>query len=261
MNQSVIGLSLAPVNLQRYISSRLAILVTCLLLILLRGNAQEVSNPDSIISSFNVELEFSRSKRSDTLAIYAQYFQKLISRGNYLQADSIFNYIRVGIDNSKDSTSLLEVYHQRAYMYKVQNRHAKSLKDYLWLKNYYERQGSTAQLIRINNELAEYYRAIGFYEVSKIHLDAAEELFEIEKPNGMLLGYWYSRKSAWFNEALDNQDSVLFYAQKGLEIATNANDIQTQGLLLNEIGYSYMAQDLPEETVMNYFNRARNLFF
>lgn len=220
-----------------------------------------MSSPEFIIQEFNNDLQKRRNSDLDTLSLYTSYLNKLISRGNYIQADSIFNQIREGLETTKDSAKVAEIIHARAYMFKVQNRFAKSLQDYLWLKSYYERNENASDLIRLKVELSEYYRAIGEYDLCKIHLDQAEKLFKIKKPSQSQLAYWYSRKAAWSNEYLDNRDSVNYYAIKGLELAEEADDIQTQGLTLNELGYSYMIQGKSEEFIMEYFNRAKNLFY
>ncbi len=223
--------------------------------------AQQVSSPAYIIDAFKKDLGASKLNNADSLPIYTSYLNQLIARGNYIQADSIFNSIRESLETTTDSTGVSEIFHARAYMYKVQNRYAKSLQDYLWLKSYYERKQNTNDLIRLNIELSEYYRSVGLYDLCKIHLDQAEELFEIGDPTLSQLAYWNSRKAAWNNESADLPDSVIYYAQRGLELAIEANDIQTQGLVLNELGYAYMSQFESEELVMDYFNRAKDLFY
>ena len=224
------------------------------------GLSQTIEGPQSIIIEFRQELKKNQNP-SDTLQIYQYYIEKLISRGNYIQADSILTASNFGFRPISDSSIYVDIIEERAYMYKVERRFAKSLEDYLWLKEYYERGKNNQKLIEIYNLLAEYYRAVGDHELCNKHLNLAKELFKVTIPTNENLAYWYSRKAAWSNEYLKNQDSVVFYTEKGLKLAEQTSDIYTRALLLNELGYSNMARNQPEEVLLSFFNTSKDLLF
>jgi two-component sensor histidine kinase len=224
-------------------------------------SSQEIEGPQKILTAFQQELNTIKTASTDTLPIYSKYIKKLVDRGNFSEADSIFTKNTLGFQAIQDSSNLIKIYESRAYMYKVQRRFSKSLNDYLWLKSYYERSDDNQNLIKILNLLAEYYRAIGLYDLCDKHLNLSKELFSNTVPTKANLAYWYSRKAAWSNEYLKNQDSVVYYARKGLDLAVDSNDFETSALLLNELGYSEMARNASEEVILDYFNRAKDLLF
>ena len=220
---------------------------------------QEVEGPEEIISEFRNELTSSRQEGTDTIGVYEHYLGILISRGNYLHADSIFSTNLSNLMNLNDSARITRIIESRAFMYKVQRRYSNSLEDYLWLKTYYEGRKDTSRIIDIYSLLAEYYRAIGLYELSKKHLDEAERLFKTQIPSNRQQAFWLSRKAALANEYLKNQDSVIFYSLAGLKLVEHTDDSKTQALILNEIGYSLMTQNYDEDTIMTYFNRSKQI--
>jgi two-component system, sensor histidine kinase PdtaS len=237
------------------------LIIVALLLFSKTISSQVIQGPESILNTFKQELNSVKNQNSDTLPLYSKYIKKLVNRGNFIEADSIFNANSLGFLAIQDSSKLINIYESRAYMYKVQRRFSKSLNDYLWLKSYYERSDDTQNLIKILNLLAEYYRAIGLYDLCDKHLNQSKNLFSNTVPSKSNLAYWYSRKAAWSNEYLKNQDSVVYYAKNGLDLAVASNDFETSALLLNELGYSEMARNASEKVILDYFNRAKDLLF
>ncbi len=221
---------------------------------------QEIIPPGQVIGEFTRMLQENGSN-PDTIPIYVNYVKRLIARGNYPQADSLLTIAQPGFEALGDSALLAEIYKERAFMYKVQRRFPKSLEDYLWLKGYYERREDKNALIEIYSLIAEYYRAFrGFDQMDK-HLQLAEDLFDEVNPSNANLAYWYSRKAAWSTEALGNSDSVEFYAKEGLRLAIEANDIYTQALTLNELGFLGMNRKDDRQVFLSHFNRAKDLLY
>ncbi len=222
--------------------------------------AQEIEPTYEVVNSFKNDLEQARLSK-DTMGVFEHYIGRLIDRGNYVQADSILTQNATGLLQIQDSSLLVNIYLSRAFMFKVQKRFEKSLEDYLWLTSYFEHKNDPQGLIEIYSLMAEYYRAIAQYDLSGKHLRMAESLFKEVTPSDKNLAYWYSRKSAWANEVLSNNDSVVYYAKKGLSLASEDSDVYTRALLLNELGFNAMHNDLNRETVLSYFNDAKDLLF
>jgi two-component sensor histidine kinase len=224
-------------------------------------SAQEIQGPKFIIREFSAALDAAKVQKGDSISVYAIYLKRLIDRGNFIQADSIFNSASAGFSNNSDSTAVAGIYKDRAYMYKVQRRFDKSLEDYLWLKSYYERNDSVQGLIEVYSLLAEYYRAIARHELSDSHLKIAESLIRKSGTSNELLAYWYSRKAAWSNESLGNNDSIIYYANEGLKLVSDTVGIHTKALLLNEIGFLSMNSLLDKDTIFYYFNMSKDLLY
>ena len=222
--------------------------------------SQDIETAEEIMDAFRYDLKQSGAN-NDTLLVYEKYLNRLVNRGNYIHADSIFMQGKEGFEQIQDSSLLVNIYKARANMYKVQRRFEKSLQDYLWLTSYYEGKNSTQDLIEVYSLLAEYYRAIAKYDLSARHLNMAKSLFNTVEPTDRNLAYWYSRKAAWANEALNNHDSVTYYAKRGLSLASTTEDIYTRALLLNELGFNAMHISLPRDSVLSYLNESLTLLF
>jgi two-component sensor histidine kinase len=223
--------------------------------------SKDIQDPKAIINTFRQELSSSNLQSTDTLKVYAKYIKKLVDRGNFIEADSIFNSNALGFLSIQDSLVYAGIVKDRAYMFKVQSRYDKALQDYLWLKDFFEQRKSYSALYDIYVLMAEYYRAIGNYNLCNYHLFKAKILSDQFVPDSNQLAYWYSRKAAWFNEALSNKDSVVYYANEGLKIASKSNDIYIKALLLNELGFDAMNRFENEDVVLNYFNQSIELLF
>jgi len=224
-------------------------------------NSQEIKGPNLIIQKFNESLLSSKNQGEDTLAVYSYYIKKLIDRGNYLQVDSITAANLNGFEAIEDLKTLSEIYEQKAYMYKVQKRYAKSLEYYLWLKAHFESENDIPNLAKTYILLAEYYRAIGDFELCIKHLNDAEQLFNQFEPANELMANWYSRKAAWSNESTRDLDSVKFYANEGLKWVIETDNFHTHALLLNELGFAAMNSQMKGEVILDYFNRSKDLLF
>lgn len=227
----------------------------------LDAQGQSIEGPEKILTEFRNELINLENRKIDSLEIYRRYAKKLTKRGNFLHADTLFRQLSTMIKDINDSSIIADIYKDRAFMYKVQRKFTLSLEDYLWLKSYYEQKNDGQAKIEIYTLLAEYYRAVWKYDLTNSHLKLAEEMFKTIEPSTKNLAYWYSRKAAWSNEALGNQDSVVYYAQKGLDLAKNTDDFYTQALLLNELGYSYLGQKKEEAYFLDFFYKARDLLY
>ncbi|PIQ49382.1 MAG: hypothetical protein COW03_05420 [Cytophagales bacterium CG12_big_fil_rev_8_21_14_0_65_40_12] len=221
--------------------------------------AQDIPNPGELVQEFKEKLSLQKKLNTDTLQIYAFYLKKLVERGNYQHADTIFNQLDLKHEPINGSSELVEIYKQRAYMYKVQQRLTKSLEDYLFLKNYFEASNDQTQLAELYCLLAEYYRSILEFDLCIKHLELASDLFKINPPRPEILAFWYSRKAAWANEFYHNNDSVLVYANEGLRIVEQTNDAYTKALLLNEIGFISKGNGGSQEVILDYYTRSKDL--
>ncbi len=220
----------------------------------------------SFTSIKTVEEEFQQKLNSvrpstDTIEIYANYVKRLVRRGNYEKADTILQKHINGFIETNDKDLLAEVYKSRAFMYKVQGRFTKSLDDYLWLKDYYETKEDLNEMVSIYSQMAEYYRAIRGYELMATHLDMAKAIIDNEEIDTRHIAYWYSRKASWGTEYQGIKDSTEIFAKEGYRLALEANDVYTQALTLNELGYLYQHSNTPRDFYLSYYDRSRKLFF
>jgi len=226
-----------------------------------QAQAQQIDGPQSIISSFQNDLAYAVEQNNDTILVYHKYVRKLINRGNFISADSILSKINTRIQLLKNTPLKTAIIKDRAYMYKVQKRYEKALQDYLWLKEYHEASNNIVELAEVNCLLAEYYRALRQFSLFGKHLELAKDLFKDSEPSNELLAYWYSRKVAWCTEVTGNTDSLLYYADKGLGLLSQSNEVLTKSLILNELGFNALNRKLEGDITLGYFNEAKDLLF
>lgn len=197
---------------------------------------------------------------SDTLSIYRSFITRLVHRGNYQEADSLFSLCMPRFIALDDEQILAEIYKERAFMYKVQKRFIKALNDYLWLKSYYEEREDINALVDTYSAMAEFYRAYRNFELMKKHLDLAEDIIKKEKVNKKTRAYWHSRKAAWGTEYLMDVDTIEYHALEGLRLAKESNHPYVEALTLNELGFLYFNKKINKD-YLSYYNRARRIFF
>jgi len=223
--------------------------------------AQEIIGPGKILGDFEATLAKTENIQADTLSIYNHYLDKLINRGNYISADSILTGINSSLDNIQPSSLKASIIKNRAYMYKVQRRYDKALEDYLWLKAFYEETNDLINLGSIYTLLAEYYRALGQNDLFGKHLKLAQNIYEKTTPTNEALAYWYSRKVAWCTEAIRDGDSLLYYAERGLELLDGSDEVLAKSLILNELGFNGPKLKFDRAKVLGYFHQSRDLLW
>lgn len=223
-------------------------------------HAQEFNSTQEVIGDLRISL-IEKRITNDTIATYRHYIERLVKRGNYIQADSLLTSIVPVVQTLNDSSSLADIYKVRANMYKLQRRFPKALEDYLWLKKYYESKKAQNDIVEIYTLLAEYYRAARNFNLMDVHLNIAEEIikkYPIDKKN---IAYWYGRKASLFTESINNYDSTIFYAEKSIALADESGDLYTKALALNEIGFIRLNHNDELTTSLKYLYESKDLLF
>ena len=86
------------------------LIIVALLLFNKTISSQVIQGPESILNTFKQELNSVKNQDSDTLPLYSKYIKKLVNRGNFIEADSIFNANSLGFLAIQDSSKLINIY-------------------------------------------------------------------------------------------------------------------------------------------------------
>ena len=219
------------------------------------GVSQEFTTPYSIIEEVNTKAPTLNSNRH-LFNLYAEAANKLSMRGNYNLADSLFLLANDFIDERVDSTSLIKMMTNRARMYKIEGKYTYSIQDYFWLLDYHTRQKDINGIVLTYAQIAEFYRASENPSKSEEALARGKALLN-QATDSAAVAYIYSRMAANQNQFFHNMDSTIYYAQVGLNWATQEKSALTRMLLLNELAYSFMHEDINDSSrILDFYNRA-----
>lgn len=220
--------------------------------------AQVASGPENILKQLKTELNAASIQQGDRLRLYGSTIKRLTNRGNYDQADSVYKSIPSYLLKLKgDSLYIAEIDKTMAFMNRVVGRYSVSLEMYFNLLDYYIRIDDKDNIALSYSYLGEFHRARRKYAPAEKYLDQAKLIIDQGEASKSTMAYWYSRKAAIQNERDENTDSTLYYAFKGLELATDKEAYYTKALLLNEIGFTSARIDsIPAEKIIDYYNQA-----
>lgn len=220
--------------------------------------AQDVSGPEIILQQLAIDLNGSSAEKGGRLRLYGATVKRLTNRGNYKEADSVYKSIpSYLLQQKEDSLYIAEIDKTVAFMNRVMGRYSISLEIYLNLLEYYIRIDDRDNIAMSYSNLGEFHRARRKYEPAEKYLAQAKLIIDQGGASKSTLAYWYSRKAAIQNERDENNDSTLYYAFLGLELATDSAAYYTKALLLNEIGFtSARMGSVPEEQIIDYYNQA-----
>jgi two-component sensor histidine kinase len=221
-------------------------------------SAQEVSGPESILGQLRIELNEGSDETGVRLRCYGNAIKKLTYRGNYKEADSVYKSIPPNFLRQKeDSLYIAEIDKTVAFLNRVIGRYSISLEIYLNLLAYYIRIDDKDNIALSYCYLGEFHRARRKYEPAAKYLTQAKLIIDENKVSNSTIAYWYSRKAAIQNERYKRSDSTLYYAFRGLELATAEEAYYTKALLLNEIGFSSARLGaVPEDEIVGYYEKS-----
>ncbi|MFY0594258.1 histidine kinase dimerization/phosphoacceptor domain -containing protein [Roseivirga sp.] len=221
-------------------------------------NAQEISGPEGILGQLKADLNANDLEQSQRLKLYGSAIKRLTNRGNYNEADSIYKSVPAYLLRQKaDSLYITEIDKTIAFMNRVMGRYSISLELYLNILDFYTRIDDKDNMALGFANLGEFHRARRKYKLAEKYLAQAKQIIDQGNASKSTIAYWYSRKAAIQNERDENADSTLYYAFKGLELATDEEAYYTKALLLNEIGFtSARVSSIPEKKIIDYYNQA-----
>lgn len=220
--------------------------------------AQDISGSGDILQQLSSDLNESNGNEGDSLQIYGATIKLLTNRGNYREADSIYKSIpSYLLQQKEDSLYIAEVNKTVAFMNRVIGRYSISLEMYLNLLEYYISIDDKDNIALSYANLGEFHRARRKYEPAEKYLAQAKLIIDQNKVSSGTKAYWYSRKAAIQNERDENNDSTLYYAFLGLELANDEESYYTRALLLNEIAFTKARMGtVADEEIIDYYNKA-----
>jgi two-component sensor histidine kinase len=220
--------------------------------------AQNFSRPSAILQELKKNLANQEMDDSQRLYLYGTCINRLTNRGNYHEADSVYQSVPSHLfQNSQDSLYIAEIDKTVAFMNRVRGRYSKSLEGYLGLLKYYNSLNNLDQIALSYSFLGEFHRARRKYEPAEKYLAQAKTIIDQGSVSKSTQAYWFSRKAAIQNERDENRDSTLYYASRGLELATDDDAYYTKALLLNEIAYTWAHIDnFSGEKIIDYYNQS-----
>lgn len=241
-----------------HISAFCFCLFSCMFLVNQRLASQDFISLKKVEMAFDSTM-LTASNSNDSIYGYRVFVERFINRGNLNKVDSLLSYVIPYVESKQDSSILADLIKQRAFMYKVQGRFPKSLEGYLWLIDFHKRRNNLNELAESYSLLAEFYRATSQFDLMEFHLKLAEDIIKDYEVDEQYVAYWYSRKAAFATEYRGGPDSVLYFSQKALQLATSSGDIYTQALALNEIGFLHYNSRTAPELYFDFLGRSKDL--
>lgn len=219
-----------------------------------------VTGPEDVLNSLTEAVELNRNNQRQLFRLYSQSAIHLTNRGNYDLADSLFLKATAYEATETDSSYIYDMMIYRALMNKVIGRPSESLKDYLNILNQYQSTNELSAVVYTQARISELYRSIGNDTEALKYLSDANDLIEENVIDSAAMAYYYSRVAACQNQFKHDTDSTIYYAKKGLDWIGIRASPYTRAMLLNELGFAFMHQDIDDSTkILNYFNESAGI--
>ncbi len=177
----------------------------------------------------------------------------LIANAKY---DSAQSYIQSQLNQCNSSCHDTTIAYFQIYLgksYQLLHQYDTALKSYKSGIELFQRSnnhnGEAFGLI----SLAEFYRNLEQYEKSITYLKQAELIHQKIPLSNAKLAYLYNRYAAVLNELKYDDDRMIIYSKKVIELAVKMSDRELEANSLNELGGIYETIDI-SKSIKNYTN-------
>lgn len=183
--------------------------------------------------------------------LYCKNFQ-------YIKAQKLLNSLLIDLKGRRHNTLRGIVYNNLGNCFKLSGEMALALNNYLRASKLFEIENNYSSLVSINIDLAEYYRSIGYYSKAKRYITNAYLNYNKNKLNDTAcLIRLYNRIAAITNES-SNSDSCLTFSLKAIELSRKINDLNSEAISLNEIGFAMKNRQKVDSALKCYQSAINN---
>jgi two-component sensor histidine kinase len=220
----------------------------------------KVKGPEALLQELSVSLNQPELDSLKIFSLYNSTAQRFVKRGNYKEADSLFNKATELVRHESDSLSIMGMMISRSSMYKDEGKFNQALKTLMEVLDYYERTKNFDGQLWTAAYLVEFYRYTSNAELCLKFIKAGEEIIATSKNIDLSAkAYLLCRKASYYSEFININDSTKHHLQIALKAAEEANNRYILALNQNEYG-RLLSRTNPDnaENILYYLSAARD---
>lgn len=214
---------------------------------------KKIRNIDVAIIASESEL-----KKADINANPKEYFRLVAFLASKYNTKSRFSESKKLLESNLQKPIINKFLEEKAYLklqlancYKFQSQNLQALKEYLSVNELFSSIKDSIGLLRINIEMAEYFRKTSDYSEAEKYINIGFKLSGNINKDSALLMRLYGRASAIKNET-NRIDSSIYMSFKALKIAKMLKDSLIIAQTLNELGFSYKNKSKIDSSAILY---------
>ncbi|PIQ47785.1 MAG: hypothetical protein COW03_13445 [Cytophagales bacterium CG12_big_fil_rev_8_21_14_0_65_40_12] len=237
-------------------------LTTCLYGLFAQSNSplKPVTGPETLLNELAVSLNKVPLDSQKIFSLYSDAAQRLVNRGNYVEADSLFEIAVQLIDHEPNSLKIMEMKIAMSSMLKDVGKFNQALKTLLEVYDYYTLTKNSNGQLWASAYLVEFYRYTSNPELCRKFITSGEEIIASNPDIDLSAkAYLLCRKASYYREFIDINDSTKHHLQIALKAANEADNKYIMALNQNEYG-RLISRTNPEnaENVLYYLTAARD---
>lgn len=220
----------------------------------------EVTGPENLLKSLTFSLNQANRDSAKIFSLYNNAAQRLVKRGNYREADSLFNKAMAFVRFESDSLKLMEMKISKSSMFKDEGKFNQALKILMEVLDYYTQTKNTNGQLWVTAYLVEFYRYTSNAELCLKFINSGEKIIEsTENLDISAKAYLLCRKASYYSEFIGNNDSTRHHLQIALKAAEDAQNKYILALNQNEYG-RLLSRTHPDDAanILNYLSAARD---
>ncbi|MCE7991299.1 MAG: sensor histidine kinase [Roseivirga sp.] len=224
----------------------------------------QVPDAKEVLFELRSQLSISEWDSLELFTLYSQAAQRLVERGNYKEADSLFIKAKKLSHHEPDSSKIIEMYLSEASMQKDQSKFTTALQTYMSALTFYKERNDVNGQLWVYGYLSEFYRATGNAELCLKFIEEGERLLNSSAIEISPRAYLSLGKAAYYMEFFvsdikDNFENILAHSREALKLAEESGDLYLIGLNQNSMGFLLMhnPNSAPEE-VVSYLESAKD---
>jgi two-component sensor histidine kinase/tetratricopeptide (TPR) repeat protein len=220
----------------------------------------EVTGPEAVLKELSISLKAPNLDSLNIFSLYNYSAQRLVKRGNYREADSLFNKAVEIIRYEPDSLAIMEMMISRSSMYKDEGKFNQALKTLMSVLDYYTETKNLNGQLWTSAYLVEFYRYTSNAELCLKFINSGELIIATaDNLDLSAKAYLLCRKASYYSEFINNNDSTKHHLQIALKAAEKANNRYILALNQNEYG-RLLSRTSPNnaENILYYLSAARD---
>lgn len=234
------------------------ILNTSCALAQVKGSIKEFIAAEKVLEELSSKLKNTNGDSERVFSIYNLTAQRFVKRGNYIEADSLFNEATKLIKFQPDSSVIVEMMISRSSMFKDQGKFNQSLKTLMAVLDYYQRHGDVNGQLWASAYLVEFYRYTSNADLSLKFIKAGEELIKANQNLALdAQAYLMCRKASYYTEFVNKDDSTKYHLEIALRLSEKLENKYIHALNQNEYGRLLIRMAPDEaENILYYLSAA-----
>lgn len=224
---------------------------------------QIIPRPEKVLTKLQTSLLSAAQDSTEAFTLYNETAQYLAKRGNYKEADSLFDKANTLAKYATDSVDIMEMKLARANMNKEQSKYTPALQTYVDALDFYRKHNDVNAQLWVYGYLAEFYRATYNAELALKFIEEAEEFMTLNDVDLRPKAYLLHAKASYFLQFQIDvieapYDVTLGHMESALKLALETKDSYLIGLNQNGLGYLLMHNNpTASSQVIGYLESAK----